>query len=817
MFSSVRGNLGGLNRSFTDLRNNVRSSFNQIHDDIHRKLQQSVHISRESGRNISKELVRGIGRAVGEAGQAATRAGKAVVSGVADAIKKGHNIFHKAFTGVMEGSLSGVLTTPVIGPIITAGLVTVAAGLAPIIASAIGGSLILGIGSALTGAGIAALLHTEDVDKKWSKSEQKRVAESNKQAEKLKHQWLETGRYVINGMKEVSQPLIPVLDTVRGMVKSVGSVFKPVLESAFALTAGPLKGFAKDLGAGIKELAPAVKPLMETFSQLLETIGPMLPGIFADISDSLINLSTTVMENKDIFAGIFYAMAESVPMVINALAGLIDWFRTFAAAGADAYATVTAGIVNMADSVLGILESMFGALAAIPGPWQEAMRSAASSVAEARAELQGWKSDAEAMPKIIRIQGDIQSLEAKLTAAKRSLKDPNLTKTRKAEVKAEIKQLQSAIAQAKAALASVRSKTVIVNVAYTSSGRSVLNGTPSVGAYDRRHGGIVGGGISAFAQGGIAGAGGATALVGEAGPELVRLPYGSTVVPSGQTRAQLGLQSGRTGGVSTTFRSGIDATVEMVKAVRQLTQALKEVITLRDAMGKLTGSVFGQHKALMAYEQAWDDAQKSLKKHKQTLNIHTEAGRNNRLALLGLAESAHEVVFQMDEAGRSSQSMYNKMREQRREFIRMARAMGLSSKAARKLADDYGLIPSKVKKAAEAEDKLTRQNKAIERKNKAIEKANKAAGFAAAGGPRSGLTLVGELGPELVRLPFGSHVIPAGQSENLLATGGSGASGILHITLQIGSTALGELIIDPLRKSIRTRGGNVQAVLGKGV
>jgi hypothetical protein len=37
------------------------------------------------------------------------------------------------------------------------------------------------------------------------------------------------------------------------------------------------------------------------------------------------------------------------------------------------------------------------------------------------------------------------------------------------------------------------------------------------------------------------------------------------------------------------------------------------------------------------------------------------------------------------------------------------------------------------------------------------------------GGPRSGMTWVGEQGPELVRLPFGSTVMPHGQSEQMAA------------------------------------------------
>lgn len=86
---------------------------------------------------------------------------------------------------------------------------------------------------------------------------------------------------------------------------------------------------------------------------------------------------------------------------------------------------------------------------------------------------------------------------------------------------------------------------------------------------------------------------------------------------------------------------------------------------------------------------------------------------------------------------------------------------------------------------------------------------------AAGGGPRSNLTLVGEDGPELVKLPYGSAVTNAGATSRMLGEGGGGGGGgTLHLHLNIGGERLAEILIDPLRKSVRTRGGNVQAVLG---
>lgn len=87
-------------------------------------------------------------------------------------------------------------------------------------------------------------------------------------------------------------------------------------------------------------------------------------------------------------------------------------------------------------------------------------------------------------------------------------------------------------------------------------------------------------------------------------------------------------------------------------------------------------------------------------------------------------------------------------------------------------------------------------------------------GAAASGGARWGATLVGEYGPELVNLPVGSRVHSAPDTARMLGGGGGGAMAPLEITLMIGDTTLGEVLVDPIRKAVRTRGGNVQAALG---
>lgn len=87
--------------------------------------------------------------------------------------------------------------------------------------------------------------------------------------------------------------------------------------------------------------------------------------------------------------------------------------------------------------------------------------------------------------------------------------------------------------------------------------------------------------------------------------------------------------------------------------------------------------------------------------------------------------------------------------------------------------------------------------------------------YLARGGVGSGLAMVGERGAELVNLPSGSHVRSAADTDRIMSRTAGGAPRIMHITLQIGEKKLGDLLIDPIRQTVRAKGGNVQAVLGR--
>ena len=61
-------------------------------------------------------------------------------------------------------------------------------------------------------------------------------------------------------------------------------------------------------------------------------------------------------------------------------------------------------------------------------------------------------------------------------------------------------------------------------------------------------------------------------------------------------------------------------------------------------------------------------------------------------------------------------------------------------------------------------------------------------GFAGGGTASGGMNLVGEKGPELVRLPAGSRVYPTGQSKRMMGT-----SNVFNITINAKDTSDAEL------------------------
>lgn len=89
-------------------------------------------------------------------------------------------------------------------------------------------------------------------------------------------------------------------------------------------------------------------------------------------------------------------------------------------------------------------------------------------------------------------------------------------------------------------------------------------------------------------------------------------------------------------------------------------------------------------------------------------------------------------------------------------------------------------------------------------------------------GSPGGLTLVGELGPELIHVPRGGQVYTASQTERMLGGAGSGGGGgnVYQITVQASPTSdlvsIGSAVIEAITAAERTQGAGWRTAVGAG-
>ncbi|MEU9861334.1 hypothetical protein AB0D99_10680 [Streptomyces sp. NPDC047971] len=124
--------------------------------------------------------------------------------------------------------------------------------------------------------------------------------------------------------------------------------------------------------------------------------------------------------------------------------------------------------------------------------------------------------------KTARLKGNLEDLQAKLADAKRRL--GSVPDARKAQVRAEIGQLQEKIRQAKGAINSVHGKTVSIMIDYRTRNSGASNFAKSIGGY-------AGGGTPHAGE---------WAWVGEAGPELIHFKTGNARVYDHQASMRMG-------------------------------------------------------------------------------------------------------------------------------------------------------------------------------------------------------------------------------------------------------------------------------------
>jgi hypothetical protein len=228
-------------------------------------------------------------------------------------------------------------------------------------------------------------------------------------------------------------------------------------------------------------------------------------------------------------------------------------------------------------------------------------------------------------------------------------------------------------------------------------------------------------------------------------------------------------------------------------SVRSAGQAAAAAIgKLKDEIGDLTEANRTLYGSQVDVAQALADTKKVLDENGEGLNLNTEKGRENRKALLTLAEAMvreKDAVIALNGEGEKANGVMD--RNQAR-FIAMAEKAGYSRKEAKRLADQLLGIPSVspsvnvrgIPKAKSDIEKLKERLAGIkdrtvyvhvamvEGRKISVNKRLDRIGARASGGPtvRGGRYIVGEHGPEILETDEPGRVFSAASSRGLVPT-----------------------------------------------
>jgi hypothetical protein len=141
-----------------------------------------------------------------------------------------------------------------------------------------------------------------------------------------------------------------------------------------------------------------------------------------------------------------------------------------------------------------------------------------------------------------------------------------------------------------------------------------------------------------------------------------------------------------------------DATVAAVEAQEN---ALRDLIS---AQAEAAGIVASVMEAQAGFEQALDDATAAIEKNGATLDLNTQAGRDNQAALLDIMNAGYDVIASMEANGATQGELRASLQRTRDEFINTATRMGMTADEASALADEMGLIPESIKTTVNLQD-----------------------------------------------------------------------------------------------------------------
>lgn len=237
------------------------------------------------------------------------------------------------------------------------------------------------------------------------------------------------------------------------------------------------------------------------------------------------------------------------------------------------------------------------------------------------------------------------------------------------------------------------------------------------------------------------------------------------------------------------FRDETDAAEDAEEAIRRYAEATDRIVDQNlDAA-----------EATLQYRDSLREAKDAIDKKRAVNDEESES-------LIRLARQSNSVTDALEQQGVSASTLATRHQQMRADFISTAISMGHSRARAEELADQYLKIPKKVSTDVEADTGQAARNlrsvrdliAQIRSKRVVITAVTRSEGRAvpigdgvggrahggitgaAAGGIRGNLTWVGEQGPELLDLPPGTMVHPAGTSQRIAAESAGGTSMVIQ-------------------------------------
>ncbi|HEY6798989.1 MAG TPA: hypothetical protein VI248_30280, partial [Kineosporiaceae bacterium] len=284
---------------------------------------------------------------------------------------------------------------------------------------------------------------------------------------------------------------------------------------------------------------------------------------------------------------------------------------------------------------------------------------------------------------------------------------------------------------------------------------------------------------------------------------------------------------------------------------------------MNQAQVAVNNTVLAAHDAEAGYYAAVDQATTAIQQNGATLNVHTEAGRANRQALDGLIQASGQYLQNLISSDAPAATYAAKQAEIRSQLVSVAQQSGLTKAEAQAYIDKLLQVPKTVTTNVQANtasamadlqalhDRLMSLNGVLT-VTPSTGTYGQGLGVYRAGGGWVGRTATpfgdGPKGSDTVpmwadpdefvvradvaranrglleslnsgrRLPAQRSTGAASTGPGTAAPGGAAAAVQSTVVLEInsGGSQLDDLLVELLRRAVRTRGGNVQVALGQG-